>query len=341
MMRNYNHLRVLVLGCGSIGMRHLKNLKMLGIDKLVVFDPITKRRERAQQEVDALAVETLDEAFESGVDAVFIGTPNHLHMPNAIRAAQFGCHLFVEKPLAHTEAGINELIDLVYQNQLVTMVGCNMRFHPGPVRVKELIDQGAIGNVHFARVFGGSYLPDWHPWEDYRRGYSANASLGGGCILDGIHEIDLARWYVGEVNSVVGLINKISELEIDVEDVGSIILQHEMGQQSEIHLDYIQRVRVRGCLIAGAEGSIAWEWSDHQVRIYHISQKEWVNDPLPSDWSVNQMYVDETAHFLDCVLSGRNTCNPVSEAAKVTRIALAVKSSSQERRFIDLNLTEL
>ena len=335
-------LRFLIIGCGSIGKRHISNLIALNAGKIVAFDVRADRRREVESQLSVEAVDNLEDAWGQGPDVALITTPTSLHVPLALQAAEHGCHLFIEKPLSdRLDNGLDQLLAVVQQQGLVTLVGCNMRFHPGPALVKELLEQGAIGRVLFARVFGGSYLPDWHPWEDYRYSYSANASMGGGCVLDGIHEIDLTRWYVGEVKMVAAMVSQISGLELDAEDVASIILQHVGGQHSEVHLDYVQRVRVRGCLVAGTEGSVAWEWSDHQVRWYRADQARWFEEPLPAEWSVNQMYVDEMAHFLQCVLSRRSTCNPVTEAAAVTRIALAAKRSSQERRFVDLSEEEL
>ena len=194
------------------------------------------------------------------------------------------------------------------------------------------------GRKLFARVYGGSYLPDWHPDEDYRQVYSANSSLGGGCVLDGIHEIDLARWYMGAVETVAAMTGPIGDLDLEVEDVASVVLRHVGGQHSEVHLDYLQRVRVRGCLIGGTEGSIKWDWSDNNASWYRADSGDWEEEPLPEGWTINQMYEDEMTHFLGCVLSHRDTCNPVKEAAVIMRIAFAVKRSSRERHFVDLPL---
>lgn len=330
-------LRFLVIGCGSIGKRHIGNLRALGISDIICYDTQERRRQEVSSEYVVRSIDRLEAALDMRPDVALIATPPSTHVRLALEAAQRGCHLFIEKPLSdQLDDDLDQLLTVVQQRGLVTLVGCNMRFHPGPARVKELLDQGVIGRVLFARVFGGSYVPDWHPSEDYRCGYSANASMGGGCVLDGIHEIDLAQWYIGEVKTVAAMVSQISSLELDVEDVASIILQHVGGQHSEVHLDYVQRARVRGCLVAGTEGSIAWDWSEHRVRWYAADQGRWSEEPLPTNWHVNQMYVDEMDHFLQCVLSRRATCNPVVEAAVVNRIALAAKRSSHERRFVDL-----
>ncbi len=337
-MRPATSPRVAILGGGSIGRRHATNLRALGATDVVVFDPDAEARREAERIGGVTTVDTLDDVWSLRPEVAVIAAPSSLHAELALAAARHGCHLFVEKPLAHSVDRLDELATEVAHRALVTMVGCNMRFHPGPACVKALLDERAIGRVLFARVFGGSYLPEWRPWQDYRRSYSARASLGGGVVLDGIHEIDLACWYVGDARSVAGLASHVSDLELDgVEDVASLIVQHASGAHSEVHLDYVQRVRLRGCVIAGTDGTIAWDWTEHAVRVYRASTRRWDVEPLPPDWEVNRMYVDEMEHFLDAVRIGKPTCNPVADAVKVTRVALAAKRASIERRFVEIS----
>jgi predicted dehydrogenase len=330
-------MRIAILGFGSIGRRHFSNLKKLGYSDILVFDPSKEACTQAELDFGARSTATLNVVWDWGPAIVLIAAPSHQHIGLALEAAKHGCHLFVEKPLSHTLTGMVDLESEVAKRKLITMVGCNMRFHPGPTRVKALLDDCAIGRILFARIFSGSYLPEWRPWQDYRKSYSANTSMGGGCILDGIHEIDLACWYTGPVVSVAALASHVSHLELNaVEDVASLILRHQDGQHSEVHLDYVQRVRIRGCVIAGSEGTITWEWTDHHVHLYRTPEAHWTSDALPAAWEVNQMYLDEMAHFMDAVLCKKLTCNPIEEASVITRVALAARESSAKMQFVEL-----
>jgi predicted dehydrogenase len=117
----------------------------------------------------------VEAGLEWAPELVIVATPTALHAEHALAAARRGCHVFVEKPLAHSSAGVWELADEVARRDLISLVGCNMRFHPGPAAVKRLLDSGAIGRVLFARLHAGSYLPEWRPGQDYRESYSAKA----------------------------------------------------------------------------------------------------------------------------------------------------------------------
>src|SRR5262249_44881068 len=151
--------------------------------------------------------------------AVLVTAPTHLHVPLAREAAAHGCDLFIEKPLSHSWDGVEELRHEVRRRGLVTMVGCNMRFHPGPARVHELLRRGAIGRPLAARIFTGSYLPDWRPGTDYRKSYSASSERGGGVLLDCIHEIDLALWYFGPARLAAAVAAPAETIGLDVEGV--------------------------------------------------------------------------------------------------------------------------
>ena len=319
-------MRFLVIGCGSIGMRHMRNLRELGVKDLVAFDPVADRRKIAQQECDARPFDSLDAALESGADVAIVTTPPHLHVPIALQAARAGCNLFIEKPLSHTEEGLDELIDVSRHYRLVTMVGCNMRFHHGPATIKRLLEEGAIGKVISASLEFGQYLPDWVPDRDYRQRYSAHSSLGGGIVLDSIHEIDYARWLFGEVEEVFCYGGKLSCLDIDTEDSANILMKFEAGFSAMVHVDYIQQDYARSCKVVGEEGTILWEIGT-SLRWISTRTNQWsVIEPSES-YTINDMYLEELRHYLDCLEQGMKTALDVEEAARVTRLALAIKQS--------------
>jgi predicted dehydrogenase len=265
-----------------------------------------------------------------------VATPTHLHAEQTLEIVRTGFPIFVEKPLSHSEAGLSEIARLVESKKIASLVGCNMRFHPGPVKVKQLLEEGRLGKVLFARVHTGSYLPSWRPNIDYRRNYSALVETGGGCILDCIHEIDLARWYLGEVDSVFCCAGHLSSLEIETEDVAILLCRHAGGAISEIHLDYVQRTYERGCQIVGELGSIVWDFNAGAVRWYDAASKQWTTFPQPETWEMNQMYVDEMKHFLDCLAERRPTTLPIPEAAALMQVVFAAKDSSAQGKMISV-----
>jgi predicted dehydrogenase len=329
-------LRFLVIGCGSIGKRHIRNLISLGEGSILAVDVRDDRRAEVESEFGVEVLDSLQEAWKRDPTVVLITAPTSMHVPLSLEAAERGCHLFIEKPLSHTLTGVDELLGTVTRQGLVTLVGCNMRFHPTLATVKKLVEQGAIGKVVSARVQVGQYLPDWHPWEDYRLTYSARRDLGGGIILDAIHEIDYIRWLLGEVEAVACFSGKLSQLEIETEDNASILLRFSCGAIGQVHMDYIQRSYTRKCDIIGDDGTICWDYSAGEGRWYSAATREWQTFTNPSGWDSNHMYLDEMRYFLRCLTGEEKTANSVNEALHALRIALAAKTSNKNGQIIKI-----
>jgi predicted dehydrogenase len=327
-------MKGLVIGGGSIGSRHLKNLSALGVDQLALVEPDEPRRTALANEVNAVGFSDMKAGFDWQPDFVVIATPSHLHDAAALMAARRGLDLFIEKPLAHTANHLDELSALVVQKNLISMVGCNIRFHPGPMAIKELLENGKLRKILFSRIQVGSYLPEWRPTQDYRRNYAAKAETGGGCILDCIHEIDLALWYLGPASRVFCHAAHVSSLEIETEDVASIILQHTSGATSEIHLDYVQRSYQRDCQIVGELGSIFWDFNDGNVRFYDAGDRKGTVLAQLENWSTNDMYVAEMKHFLSCIESRKQTTLPIPDGTDLMRLVFAAKLSAKTGQFI-------
>jgi predicted dehydrogenase len=327
-------MKALIVGSGSIGARHLRNLKSLGLTELALAEPATDRRNAIASEFHVLGFEHLDQGLAWSPDFAVIATPPHLHLNQAALIVRKGIPVFVEKPLCHTPTGLAELSESIERKRLASMVGCNMRFHPGPAQVKRLLDDNRIGRIFSARVHCSSYLPKWRPQSDYRDNYAAREETGGGCILDCIHEIDLTRWYLGEVQEVFCMADHISSLEIHTEDVAALTCRHTGGSISEIHLDYIQRNYQRGCHIVGEQGTIDWDFSDGEVRLFEAPTKHQTAFAQPPGWDVNQMYVDEMRHFMECLRDGKPTTLSIPDAVAVMQIAFAAKASARKGRLI-------
>src|ERR1700676_680752 len=330
-------MKALIVGGGSIGKRHLQNLKALGSVELGLVETDSKRRD-AIRELGAIEFKDLSDGLHWSPDFAVVSTPSHLHMQQALQVVRYGCDVFVEKPLSHTPDGLAGLSELVERNKLISLVGCNMRFHPGPLKVKELLQEGLLGKILFARIHAGSFFPSWRPGTDYRDNYAAREETGGGCILDGVHEIDLARWYLGEVREVFCIADHLSSLEISTEDVAVLLCRHSNSAVSEIHLDYVQRTYERGCHIVGERGSISWNFNSKQVR-FCDSNGECTTFPQPADWQLNQMYMDEMRHFLDCVCSRNATTLSIPDAVGVMQIVFAAKASNRQGRMVPVEDT--
>ena len=328
--------RLLVVGSGSIGKRHIDNLLKLEAGEVFACDVRAERRAEAADRFGVETFATLSDALARQPDVAVVAVPPSLHIPVALEAADRGCHLFIEKPLAAAIERVGDLLDIVKRCRLTALVGCNMRFHPGLARVKDLLDRGAVGAVVSARASFGQYLPDWHPYEDYRSGYSARRDLGGGIILDAIHEIDYLRWLAGEMQSVACFAGRLSSLEIETEDTAALLLRFANGAIGELHVDYVQRAYSRSAEIVGEKGTIRWDYTARAVRWYSADDSRWRVFDDPESWEANDMYLDEMRHFLRCLDGAESPALDLINAKRVLEIALAAKAAAENRGVVEL-----
>ncbi len=327
---------ILVVGCGSIGRRHIRNLKALKAGDIIAQDVSLGRLSEVEREHGIKVYDDVEAALGQKPDVALICTPTSRHVAPALSAARSGCHLFIEKPLSHSLDGVSELTEVVSRKGLTAAVGHNMRFHPGIALMKELLDKKSIGRVVCARLQAGQYLPERHPWEDYRQGYAAREELGGGTILDGVHEIDYITWFLGEVSRVFCFGGKLSSMEIDTEDTAEILLQFKSGAIAEVHMDYVQRYRGRSCQIIGEEGTILWDFNEGEVRLYSAEDQKWQTFPQKPDYDLNEMYIDEMKHFLQCIKGKCKPMHDINSARRILEIALAAKKSIKTGEAINV-----
>jgi len=312
-------MNLLVIGAGSIGRRHARNLKSLGA-KVFLFDVDTELLNTTCETEGYSPCTNLEYFLKTEKpDAALVCTPNHLHIPVAYQMVQSGIDIFIEKPLSNTLDGIEDLIRAVDEKGCIAMVGFMLRFEPGLRLLKEMIHPEKVA---FAQLEFGSHMPLWRKGVDYRAVYSANRSMGGGTILDDTHELDYACWLFGYPKNIVSVFGKFSSFDIDVEDTAMISFRYP-DKLVSIHSDYLQRKYSRHCKICDREGyTIEWVFGN-SVRYSDASGEKTFS--YADTFDVNQLYLDEMQYFIECI---RGRIRPVSDLEngfKIMKIALAAK----------------
>ncbi len=333
-------MKFLIAGLGSIGRRHLRNLVALGENHILLHR--THRSTLPDDELTGFPVETdLDAALAHKPDAVIISNPTALHLDVAIPAAEAGCHLFLEKPVSHSLERVDQLRRAVQQGGGKVVVGFQFRFHPGLQKIARLLGEGAIGRPISVRAHWGEYLPVWHPWEDYRQSYSARSDLGGGVILTLCHPLDYLRWLFGEVESLWAFAGKLSDLEVQVEDVAEIGLRFSNGVLGSVHLDYVQRPPAHRLEITGTQGTIRWDNADGIVHLAQTASNgkvsPWISFPPPDNFERNEMFLDELRHLLAVMCGEVAPLCSLNDGVQALRLALAAHHSAREGRLITVN----
>jgi len=281
-----------------------------------------------EQSDDFQEFSELDEALARNPDLAIICNPTSLHIPVALAAAKAGCHLFIEKPLSHSLEWCDKLLELVQQRQLTTMVGCQFRFHPLLLKLRDEIRIGRIGEVVGARAEWGEYLPKWHPWEDHRNSYSARTNLGGGAILTLIHPLDYLRWIFGGVKNVHSSMRSVPSLQTETsDDLAEVTLEFESGVIGQVHLDYIQSPAVHVLTVLGDEGRAELQFNTGALT-WHGKDGSRVVDTAPDGFERNVMFVDEMRHFVGCVEQHKTTCVTLEDGIESLKLALRAKGEA-------------
>lgn len=325
-------MRFLICGVGSIGQRHYKNLSNLG-HALAIY----RSRKTTTPFIDKFLAEhkpanvfyDLDEALRSfKPDGVFVTNPNSRHIEIALPAARAGSHLFIEKPVSHTLAGLEELKKIAKDKSLKVMVGYNLRFHPLLRRMKQMVDSGWIGKPIAAQVETGENIEDWHPWEDYRTSYAPYKGDGGGVVLCFSHDIDYLYWFFGMPKRIFAVGGKMTPLTGDAEDVTQSVWEFDRRPIVSLHLDYWQRPPRRVLAIIGTAGKLTW---DYYMKILTFKPREPNRHSqifcVPPSFDRNDMFVEEVQDFIESIRKDREPLITLNQGIDVLKIALEIKRS--------------
>lgn len=329
-------MKYLVIGCGSIGKRHIRNLKAIGIETENIT-AIETRKDR-QDEVKNLGVskiyENLDEALEGKkYDASIICSPTNLHTDQAIKLAENKINFIVEKPLCNNLNNVDKLVKLVEKNNLVVLVAYIFRFAPITKKVKEILEKNLIGKVLYARGEFSEYLPDWHPYEDYRSFYMAEKKQGGGSILDQSHIFDLVHYLLGNFKSVIGIVDKKSSLEVNADDVSELIVKLKNDIIVSLHTDIFGRGHKKFLEIKGEKGNIMWDFYENSVTVYNAdTSSQTAFKKFDKDF--NNSYIEELKHFNDCIKQNKKTIAGLEVGIDTMKLIEAAEKSSLEKKEV-------
>lgn len=297
-------VKFLVIGAGSIGERHIKNLRSLVPElTLDVFEPRSERLlEICKKYDDMRSVDS--NAIGSKYDCVIICTPPSSHIELARQAFLAGSNVFIEKPLSSNMKDVDSISLLANENKLIAFVGYNFRFNRGLQMIKRLVNECKYGKAVHTTSYFGQYLPDWRPWQNYKDSYTANKGMGGGIIHDGSHEVDYLSWIFGLPTYVQSHFSNTDILVADTEAMADVLLKFG-DMPGYIHLDFVRREYRRAVEILCENGIIRWSLSEDSVSTFDASSKEWSIFKLSEN--INDMYVAEMAHIVDCVKLGKRS----------------------------------
>lgn len=345
-------MKILVVGLGGIGQRHVRNLRALLGDSVEIIAYRVRRlshvvtptmgadQMRNVEEVYKIrSFPSLDEALAQKPNIAYICNPSSLHVAVTRACLVAGCDVFVEKPLADSLEGATELIELARQHGRVAMVGYQLRFHPCLMKLTEIVRSGALGNLLGVRAVIGEYLPNWHPYEDYRIMYASRADLGGGVILSQIHEFDYLYSLFGLPSRIYALGGHWSDLEIDVEDTASMLMEVPLGSRVlpiQLHQDFLQSPASRQCEVIGDRGRAIMDLAG--LTVHHFTRGQAEPEVFRiENFDRNNLFLDQARHFLRCVETRDKPVVDLADGIQSLRMALAAKESIATHQVVEVN----
>jgi predicted dehydrogenase len=324
-------VRIVVIGLGSIGRRHLGNFRTAGAEDLVAYDAAPAAREAAQKDFPFARVAASLEAALDGAQGVAICTPPDSHLAIGQQAAARGAHLMVEKPFADHAAGVEPLLRLCDEKKLAVLTAYNWRYWPPMLLVEQMLRDGRIGALRAARTEYAYHLSTRYPGKDYRQFYMADAKQGGGCLLDESHAIDYMRWLCGPIVEVSAVVEHISSLEITTDDLADLTVRFASGALGSIHMNLFAWNVHSHFELMGERGVIQWRRMDNDVRVCDTSGK-W--ETFPSTGQLNDMYVEEARHFLACMRGEARPACDGWDGLETMKVIEAARRSAAERRWV-------
>jgi predicted dehydrogenase len=324
----------LIVGTGSVGKRHARNLHGLGC-AVSTMDPRSDRREELRGELPlGGAYASLEEAMGAArFDGLVICSPPSFHVEQAMAGLRAGLPVLLEKPVAPTFANALKLAVAQRESRAPLLLGYTWRWWPPMAVVRQHLADGKLGALRHVRFIMSAHLADWHPWENYQDFFMSDQSLGGGALLDESHWIDLMLWFFGEPESVSAKVEKISDLEISSDDNVDMILSYPSGLRVSMHLDLYGRPHEKSIRFIGEKGSMLW--TDNPNRVALSEGQDWVNADF--QFERNHMFTAVAKEFLEICDGVRTPGCSLEDGLRALRVVEAARLSQRLGRTVSLS----
>lgn len=322
-------MKILCVGLGGAGQRLVRHTRDLlgkeaqflafrsrGRPDLIRPDFTIDTSATVESTYGIVTFKSLKAALAEKPDAAIIANPTHLHVETAIQCAKAGCHVLIEKPLGHEAKRLPELKRALKGR--VGLVGYMMRFHPCLKRIDELVKSRLLGKVLWARLESGSYVPSWHPYENYAELYAVRRKMGGGVLLTESHDLDLASWYFGRPSKVTATGGRLSGYKGDAEDTASLLLDY--GFPVTVNLCFMQRPASRQIAISLQNGRIEWAGGNH-LKVFNAMRNAWAEFNAEGH-ERDHLFRDLVRHFVACIQGSEKPVVGIEAGAESLAIAL-------------------
>ncbi len=292
---------ILIIGAGSIGERHIRNLWALGYENIIVY----RQRNLPFRDIGAAKVTvvlTWDDVIKANPFAAIICTPTAQHLQQTVDCLQAGMHVLVEKPIAHELCVPEEFIQDHLKETTMLQVGYMLRYHPLLQQVKTIIEEKTYGNLLNIQTYWGEYLPDWHPWEDYTQSYAAKDNEGGGAALTLSHDIDVALWWGGKpIGNSFCTKTQPSKLNVNTNSCFNLLLQFKNNATAHVHTNFCQKVPQRLYKILLDDAVIDVDYFASAITIATV---DGVTKKILENFDRNDLFISQLKDFFARIKAG-------------------------------------
>jgi len=303
-------MKFLFVGLGSIGQRHLRNIKKLHpYSEILAYRTLNRKislsnnqkllKTNINKKYKIKLFKDYHEALAEKPDAVFICNPTSQHVKFALEAAKKKINIFIDKPISHNLKNLKNLKKIVKKNKTIFFVGYQLRFSEPLKFIKKIIEKENLGKLCGANIYNGEFLPDYHKYEDYKITTMAQKKLGGGVINSQIHELDYCLYLFGKPKRSFSKVGKYSQFKIDVEDyINSLIIFEKDNIAVNLTLDFFQRPPIRQMSITGTKKILKWYYYKNKIELfdYFKNKKKIITF---GKFNRNQMFINQTKYFLN------------------------------------------
>ncbi|MBT5491729.1 Gfo/Idh/MocA family oxidoreductase [bacterium] len=311
-------MNILIVGFGSIGQRHLQNLldnypnnKYYVLKKPhynnVIKDCQVVSNDLADYYKDVAFIDSIDDI--DYMDTAFICNNTSDHLATALKLSKQNINLFIEKPLSHNSKDLDSLKKNLEQNKSIMMIGFQTKFNPIYLKLQKLIENEKITFVNSKWL---TYLPNWHKYEDYKKSYTANESLGGGVALTLVHELDMLNSLFGSLELINSISGNFSNLDIKADDYLMANFKSQ-NRAINLHLSFAQVKEERTITINSSDKTIVGDFVNNTIEIYYKDEVKLINFELER----NKLFKDEVEYFFKSISNKGNCINTIDESIEL------------------------
>ena len=332
-------MKFLVIGLGSMGKRRIRNLKAINFESIIGFDPREDRCKEASEKYSIKTFHDFEDAINQNPNVMIISTPPDLHMKYAKIALKKNIHFFTEASVIQED--MKQIITELKNSDVVGIPSCTLRYHPIVQKINEILLAGDIGKpLAFIHHFG-QYLPDWHPWEDYKEFYVSKKETGACREIVPFQLVWLISTF-GKIKSVTARKSKLSNLDIEIDDIYNILLKFENGVEGILIVDVISRAPFLQAKIMTENGVILADWLDEKIKkfskekgweIFDINagsiEKEYIHGEGP--------YIEEMKNFVNIINNKKLLTYSFEDDYEILKILNHIEKSCDDQSTQNLD----